>query len=210
MNSRKLRGLYAITAQDICTNEVRLLTAVESALKGGAALIQYRDKTNDVRTRALHARSLLKLCRSYGAALIINDNAALAADIGADGVHLGASDGALADARMLLGSAAIIGVTCSNSLPRALAAQSGGADYIALGRFFASRTKPDAPPATLEFLQQVREAVPQLPICVIGGLTPHNAAPLIQHGANLVAAVEGIFGAADIQGAAREYSRLFA
>jgi thiamine-phosphate pyrophosphorylase len=140
--------------------------------------------------------------------LIVNDDAQLAAAAGAAGVHLGSSDTPLAQARALLGGDALIGVTCGNSLDRARDAERAGAGYVSFGRFFESRTKPEAPPAELPLLGQARAAL-TLPICAIGGLTPDNAAPLVAAGADLIAAVGGVFGAPDVEAAARRYARLF-
>lgn len=208
-SARRLRGLYAVTSESICVSQADLLSAVEEALQGGARLIQYRDKWNDRSTRARNAHSLLGLCHQHRALFIINDDVELADDIGADGVHIGTADASLEEARKHLGSAAIIGVTCSNSLERALSAETGGASYVAFGRFFDSRTKPNAPAAPLGLLTQAKAHL-NIPVCAIGGITPHNAAELTKLGADMVAAVEGVFGAADIEVAAREYSRLFA
>ncbi|MGH8444111.1 MAG: thiamine phosphate synthase, partial [Solimonas sp.] len=119
-------------------------------------------------------------------------------------VHLGASDGSVAEARARLGPAAIVGATCGNSLERARAAAAAGADYVAFGRFFASKTKPDAPPAELATLTAARRELP-LAICAIGGITPGNAAAVLAAGADLLAAVDGVFGAADVAAAARAY-----
>lgn len=203
-----LRGLYAITSEAICRSPGALIAAAAEALAGGARLLQYRDKWNDPATRLRQAHALRGLCHQQGALLIINDDPALAEAADADGVHLGASDAPLAAARARLGADAIIGVSCSNSLERARAAAAAGASYIAFGRYFDSQTKPDAPQAGIELLRQARAEL-ALPICVIGGLTPANAGPLVAAGADLVAAVEGIFGQADVTAAAREYSRLF-
>ncbi|MGH8506235.1 MAG: thiamine phosphate synthase [Stenotrophobium sp.] len=203
-----LRGLYAITSETLCRSAADLLAGVAQALSGGAALIQYRDKWHDAATRTRHAHALLGLCHEYGALLIINDDVELAADCGADGVHLGAGDTPLSEARARLGPDAIIGVSCANSLERALAAQDDGADYIAFGRYFPSRTKPDAPAAAADLLPAAHARL-HLPVCVIGGITPANAAALISQGADLVAAVEGVFGTADIEQAARAYAQLF-
>lgn len=204
----QLRGPYAITSEALCRSTADLITSVEEALAGGVRLIQYRDKWNDAATRERHAHALVGLCHEHDALLIINDDVALAQRSSADGVHIGATDAPLALARAQLGPQAVIGVTCSNQLERALAAQSGGASYVAFGRYFPSNTKPDAPPATLELLAQARAQL-ALPICVIGGITPTNAAPLIAQGANMIAAVEGVFGATDIEAAARAYTALF-
>lgn len=203
-----LRGLYAVTSATLCREPARLTAAVEAALSGGARLIQYRDKEADAATRRRMAQALLGLCRARGAGLIVNDDVDLALAIGADGVHLGAADLPLREARRRLGDHALIGVSCANVLERALVAQDEGASYVAFGRFFPSRTKPQAPQAEPTLLRQARAKL-RLPICAIGGLTPANARGLIEAGADLIAAVEGVFGAGDVASAARAYARLF-
>jgi thiamine-phosphate pyrophosphorylase len=203
-----LRGLYAVTSATLCRAPGQLTRAVEAALTGGARLVQYRDKEGDAGERRRQAKGLLELCRARGALFIVNDDVELALAIGADGVHLGASDLPLRQARRRLGGLATIGVSCANVLERAVAAQDEGASYVAFGRFFPSRTKPDAPPADLALLRQARARL-HIPICAIGGLTPANARPVVEAGAAMVAAVEGVFGAADVEGAARAYARLF-
>ena len=203
-----LRGLYAVTSATLCRAPAQLTRAVEAALAGGARLVQYRDKEGDANARRHTARSLLDLCRERGALFIVNDDVELALAIGADGVHLGAKDLPLREARRRLGGLATIGVSCANVLERAVAAQDAGASYVAFGRFFPSRTKPDAPPADLALLRQARARL-HIPICAIGGLTPANARPVVEAGAAMIAAVEGVFGAADVEGAARAYARLF-
>lgn len=206
MNLR--RGLYAITSEALCASPERLLGGVAAALRGGAVLIQYRDKWSTVTERERNARELQRLCTQFQTPLIINDGPpAFVADGGFDGLHLGLSDAELTTARRQLAHH-IIGVSCANSLERALAAQSAGASYVAFGRFYPSRTKPDAPPAAIELLRAARDKL-KIPVCAIGGITPANAAPLLLAGADLIAAVDGVFGAANIEDAARAYSRLF-
>lgn len=205
----KLRGLYAITSEAIVADEKRLLDAASAALRGGAVLLQYRDKWNPHALRVRLARGLVARCRDAGAGLIVNDDATLAAECGAHGVHLGADDGDIAAARALLGTAALIGATCGNSLERARQAVRAGADYVAFGRFFPSRTKPQAPPAELATLRGAHASL-TVPICAIGGVTPGNAQQLIEAGADLLAAIDGVFGASDIEAAARAYAQLFA
>lgn len=204
----RLRGLYVVTPNALCREPERLTADVAAALSGGARLVQYRDKAGTPAPRAALARALLALCRARGALLIINDDVALARAVGADGVHLGAGDMPVAEARRQLGESAVIGVSCANQLGRAQLAQAAGASYVAFGRFFPSRTKPEAPPAELALLRAARAAV-RLPICAIGGITPQNAPAVIAAGADLVAAVDGVFGALDVAGAARGYARLF-
>lgn len=205
----ELRGLYAITSEAIVADEARLLAAAAAAIRGGAVLLQYRDKWNPPSTRLHLAQRLVALCSDARVRLIVNDDVALAAECAADGVHLGADDGDIAGARALLGADAVIGATCGNSLERARAAVRAGADYVAFGRFFISRTKPQAPPAELATLRAARTNL-AVPICAIGGLTPQNAPIVIDAGADLVAAIDGVFGAPDIEAAAHAYARLFA
>lgn len=203
-----LRGLYAITSAGICESDARLLQACRQALRGGARLLQYRDKLCPPDRRRMRADALLRLCRDSGVPLIVNDDMQLAAELGADGVHLGQADGSLQDARTLLGPGAIIGISCANSLDRALAAQAGGASYVAFGALSVSTTKPLAPRMSLETLLLARAQL-HLPICAIGGLTPENAGPVIAAGADSIAVVEGLFGASDVAATATRYARLF-
>lgn len=205
----KLRGLYAITDSQLLAG--RFLSHVEAALEGGVCLLQYRDKSDDAARRLREAEALMTLCERYGTQLIINDDAELAARLGV-GVHLGQTDGPLTPARALLGRQAIIGSTCHASLELAQQAAIEGADYVAFGRFFNSVTKPGAPAASVELLEQARAQV-KLPIAVIGGITLDNAAPLVAHGADLLAVIHGLFGADSAQEVtrrARAFNALFA
>lgn len=205
----KLRGLYAITDSQLLAG--RFLSHVEAALEGGVCLLQYRDKGDDPARRLREAEALLKLCEQYGTGLIINDDAELAARLGV-GVHLGQTDGPLTPARALLGRQAVIGSTCHASLELAAQAAGEGASYVAFGRFFNSVTKPGAPAASVDLLEQARAQV-KLPIAVIGGITLDNAAPLIAHGADLLAVIHGLFGAdsaQDVTRRARAFNALFA
>ncbi|UFH49770.1 thiamine phosphate synthase [Pseudomonas sp. KNUC1026] len=186
-----LRGLYGVTDSQLLHN--RFLTWVQAALDGGMVLIQYRDKSMDESRRLREASALMKLCEPYRCQLIINDDAELAARLGV-GVHLGQGDGPLSAARSLLGRQAIIGATCHASLELAEQATQQGASYLAFGRFFGSGTKPDAPPAPPELVNQAREQF-RLPLCVIGGITLANAPDLVERGADLLAVIGGLFGA---------------
>ncbi len=207
MTSLPARGLYAITSEALCREPQRLLTAIEAALRGGATMIQYRDKWNPPPLRASLARALHELCRAHGAPLLINDDVDLALAVGADGVHVGAGDTPVAAARARLGANAIVGATCGDSLVRAQAARDASADYVAFGRLFPSRTKPLAPPARLATLTAARAI--GLPVCAIGGITPENAAQAVAAGADLIAAIDGVFGAGDVEAAARAYAPAF-
>lgn len=200
-----LRGLYAITDSTLLADG-RLLPWVEASLAGGARLLQYRDKSRDCVRRREEAGQLKALCAQYGARLLINDDLALASELGV-GVHLGLEDGSLQEARTELGPEAIVGATCHASLDHAAAAVEAGASYIAFGRFFQSQTKPGAPTATPALLQQARQRFPT-PIAAIGGITPERAPPLIAAGADLLAVIHGLFGA-DSAEAVRQRAETF-
>ncbi|WP_256203113.1 thiamine phosphate synthase [Pseudomonas sp. ML96] len=205
-----MRGLYAITDSQLLQGG-KLLPYVEAALKGGARLLQYRDKSDDQARRLREASQLAELCARHGASLLINDDAELAAKLGV-GVHLGQGDGSLAAARALLGRQAIIGATCHASLELAEQAAREGASYIAFGRFFSSQTKPGAPSATPELLEQASARF-SLPITAIGGVSLDNGAELIARGADLLAVIHALFSAlsaTEVEARARAFSALFA
>ncbi len=210
MKDTKLRGLYAITDSKLLADG-RLLPYAEAALKGGARLLQYRDKSEDDRRRLREAEALRELCDRHGAQLIINDDAELAARLGV-GLHLGQEDGSLSAARALLGRKAIIGATCHARLDLAEQAIREGASYIAFGRFFDSNTKPGAPSATPELLAEAQQRF-SLPITAIGGVTLDNAPGLIAKGASLIAVVHALFAAEsadEVERRAQAFSELFA
>lgn len=206
MNEWRLRGLYAITAD--VRDPARLTDQVSASLEGGAAAIQYRDKSDDEGRRDMEARALQALCRQYRRPLIVNDDVALAWRIGADGVHIGKDDADLERSRKVLGGDVLIGVSCYDSLERAEAAVAAGADYVAFGSVFPSPTKPDAVRANLELFRKARERL-DVPIVAIGGITPDNGARVIQAGADLLAVISGVFGQPDPARAAHEFARLF-
>ena len=204
----RLYGLYAITDPVLCPDST-LTTQVEQALTGGCRVIQFRDKRPDPVARKALAQQLLEICHAYDACLLINDDLALAEEIGADGVHLGRDDPDPSTARNRLGEDAIIGVSCYNRLELARDAAALGVDYLAFGRFFPSQTKPQAVQAEPELLRRARAAL-DLPLVAIGGITPENGAPLIAAGAHMLAVIQGVFGQPDIEDASRRLSSLFA
>ncbi len=201
-----LHGLYAITDTPLMGG--RLLSSVEDALKAGVTLVQYRDKTTDEHRREVEASALQALCSQYGAILLINDDIALAAKVGTKAVHIGQTDGNVAEARTLLGDDAIIGVTCHDSLELAKQAADEGADYVAFGAFFPSSTKPNAIPAPLALLSQAKEEL-DIPVVAIGGITLNNATDLIEAGADMLAVVSALFAVDDITCRAQEFADLF-
>jgi thiamine-phosphate pyrophosphorylase len=205
-----LRGLYAVTPDDRLLP--RLSALVETTLEGGVRLVQYRNKQAPPPLKRAQAAELLRVCRAYGAKLIINDDVWLAVEIGADGAHLGRDDlpgGSLATAREALGPKRILGVSCYDDLARGEAAAKAGADYLAFGSVFPSATKPDAVRAPLELLTEAKRRF-DLPVAAIGGITLGNAPRVISAGADLLAVVSDLFDAMDIRRRAEEFQQLFA
>lgn len=205
----KLEGLCAVTLDDPLLP--RLSALVKAALDGGAPFVQYRNKAAPRPLRRAQAAEMLRICRAAGARLIINDDVWLAVEIGADGAHLGRDDapgGSLAAARDALGPKRILGVSCYNELARGEAAARAGADYLAFGSVFPSRTKPAAVHAPLELLGEARRRF-GLPVAAIGGITLDNAPQVIAAGADMIAVVSDLFDAMDIRTRAQAYQQLF-
>jgi thiamine-phosphate pyrophosphorylase len=205
-----IRGLCAVTVDDPLLP--RLSALVKAALDGGTPFVQYRNKAAPRPLRRAQAAEMLRICRASGAKLIINDDVWLAVEIGADGAHIGRDDapgGSLAAARDALGPKRILGVSCYNELARGEEAVKAGADYLAFGSMFASRTKPAAVRAPLEMLGEARRRF-GLPVAAIGGITLDNAPEVIAAGADMIAVVSDLFDAMDIKARAASYQQLFA
>jgi len=202
----QIKGLYAITPDE--TDTAELLRKVRLALLGGAGILQYRNKTATAALRLKQAEALRELTREFAVPLIVNDDTALAQQVDADGVHLGGADGSAADARAVLGSGKLIGVSCYNRLALAQEAVRQGADYVAFGSFFVSTVKPEAVAATPDLLRQARREL-NVPIVAIGGITAQNGAQLLKAGADALAVISAVFAAPDIEGAAKEFFNLF-
>jgi thiamine-phosphate pyrophosphorylase len=187
---KRLSGLYAIT-QD--TRDVAALLAnTEAALRGGASVVQYRNKSvQDVVTRRATASALADLVRAYDALFIVNDDVALAREVHAHGVHLGQSDGDVATVRAAWPDA-IIGATCHDRLELADAAVAAGASYVAFGAIYPSSVKPGASAASLSLITTARRRLP-VPICAIGGITLVHATAVAQAGAHLLAVISDLY-----------------
>jgi len=203
--TRKLAGLYAITPDEPRTDI--LLRKVGEALRGGASAVQYRNKTADPELRREQGCALAALCRAAGVVFIVNDDLELALELDAGGVHLGADDGDLAEARQRLGQAKLLGASCYNRLELAEAAAKAGADYLAFGSVFASATKPGAVRAPLAIFAQARRGI-DLPLVAIGGITLENAPRVFAAGADAIAVISAVFDAADIAASAAGFTRL--
>ncbi|MFC4296635.1 thiamine phosphate synthase [Castellaniella hirudinis] len=209
------RGLYGVTPDWADTD--RLLTAIEQAHAGGMTALQWRRKLGAPADLRAQARAVRDLCLRLGLVLIINDDWRLAADLDADGAHLGRDDGAVAQARLALGSDKLIGCSCYDQPELAARRLREDADYIAFGALYPSGVKPDAVRATLDHVRAGR-ALTEAPtaggtrraaVVAIGGITPDNAAPVIQAGADSIAVISALFDAPDIHAAARRCADLF-
>ncbi len=201
-----IKGLYAITPDLADTDE--LLEKVEAALQGGISMLQYRNKAANHNLQTQQARALLLLCRQYKVPLIINDSVKICLLLDADGVHIGADDGNLADVRAKLGKDKILGASCYNRLDLAQSAQQIGANYVAFGACFASLTKINAPVAALSLFTRAKTEL-NIPVVAIGGITLKNAAQVITAGASAIAVINAIFDTNDVKLASQQFSKLF-
>ncbi|PWF49256.1 thiamine phosphate synthase [Massilia glaciei] len=202
-----MRGLYIVTP-DWDDTEL-LLESTEQALDAGAAMVQYRHKTAGWAQRVAQGAALLSLCRRYRRPLIINDHLSLCLTLGADGVHLGGADGALAHARAALGPGKIVGASCYGELALAREAERAGASYVALGGFYPSKVKQYSFRTEPDLVLEAKRAL-ALPLVVIGGMTPANAQPLVARGADLVAAISSVYQASCVAAAVAGFDALFA
>jgi len=199
----KLRGFYFITDRVLC--KVSCADAVRKALDGGASVVQYREKDLDTLDMVETAKEI-RTITSGRALFIINDRVDVALASGADGVHLGQDDMNIEDARRVLGSGKIIGVTVHN-LDDALEAEKHGADYLGVSPIFPTSTKKDAGPAAgLNLIKTIKSST-KLPCVAIGGINESNVDAVIAAGADAVAAISATVAREDIERAVRSFAR---
>jgi len=204
-NLHIIKGLYAVTPDE--KDLFALSSKVESCIRGGARLIQYRSKGLSKTEQNKQAREIKMVCDRYKVPLIINDNVELCRIINANGVHLGEDDDSLEKARLVLGPSKIIGVSCYNSIDRVRKAVDRGATYIALGACFPSKTKPHAPTASLDLIDLVLKNF-KIPVVAIGGINLENIELLANKGISCVALINSLFKSKDIEGTARQFTGL--
>ncbi|MCG8436018.1 MAG: thiamine phosphate synthase [Gammaproteobacteria bacterium] len=200
-----LHGLYVITDASLGSD---LVNAVALALRGGARIVQYRDKSDDDIRRLREAKRLAELCRSHNALLIINDDIELASACKANGVHIGKNDATLISARTRLKKDMLIGVSCYNDLQLAIEAEQQKADYVALGSFYPSQTKPEAVHADIDLLRQAKQRL-SIPVVAIGGINVENGRQLIEAGADMLAVISAVFDSTNPMESARNIQALF-
>ncbi len=204
---QKLQGLYVIADAE-CIGKKNIITKAQEVLSTGVKIIQYRDKINPPIDKAAIAKQLHKLTNTHQSLLVINDDVDLAKSINADGVHLGKDDISIEMARNILGKDKIIGASCYADINNVQPAVQASANYIAFGSFFHSAIKPQAPKADTSLIKQAKSEF-TIPICAIGGITPKNAATVLNAGADMIAVISGIFNASSTPQAVQEYLSLF-
>ena len=199
--------LYLISPQDVGGSfPDRLRAACEPGL---ASAFQLRVKDIGEHELARLAEPLQRICADGDVAFIVNDSVSLTKRLGADGVHLGQSDGNVREARAVLGPSAQIGRTCHDSRHLAMEAGEEGADYVAFGAFYPTMTKPSdysPDPAILSWWATLFE----IPCVAIGGITPANAPPLVKAGADFLAVCQAVWGQDDSAAAVQAFAEVLA
>ena len=201
-----LNGLYVITDKKLIKRD-SFVETIEMAIKGGARIVQLREKETPDDVVVNLGKAIINVTKRYGVPLIINDSPELAKEIGADGVHLGGEDASIEQSRTLLGSEAIIGVSCYNQIERGINAVRSGADYVAFGTPYNTPTKPDREPTSIEILNQAVKLI-NIPIFAIGGITKDNVKPILKTGVDGIAVITSVFGSSNPESAARELASL--
>ena len=201
-----MKGLYLVTPDWDDTDQ--LLRVTESALQVGVGLLQYRHKTATDDLRLIQATALQALCRQYKVPFIINDYLSLCEELDADGVHVGGTDATVAAVRSVIGPTIILGASCYGDLQRAQEAATAGASYVAFGGFYPSKVKKYEVSTPVDIVSRAKASI-ALPVCVIGGMTPENAVPLVDEGADMVAAISSVYSAEQPHEAALAFTRLF-
>jgi thiamine-phosphate pyrophosphorylase len=206
MDMPKSSGIYLISDyKNLAIDD--LLDKTEKILDVGISLFQFRDKNSKYEIKKLTALKLQTLCKKYNTLFIVNDDVVLAKEISADGVHLGGDDMDINMARKILGDK-IIGVSCYNNLEDAITAEIMGADYITLGSFFNSPTKPEARKIAIDLLPIAKSKL-NIPVVAIGGITPENGKQLVDNKADFLAIISGIYASTDIINSVKAYKNLF-
>jgi thiamine-phosphate pyrophosphorylase len=205
----RLRGVYLLTPDVDAAGFEALAARCHAALAAGAGALQYRNKSAAPDLRRAQASALQAIARRHAALFIINDDVALARELGADGVHIGRDDGDIATARAALPDA-LLGVSCYAEPARAATAAAAGADVIAFGSMFPSPTKPQAVHAPLQLLRAARARFPALRIVAIGGIDASCIGAVAAAGAHAAALISAVFDAPEPGAAVRILQREFA
>ena len=206
MTSNIINGIYAITPDWEDTRQ--LIIKTEELLSNKINLLQYRNKKASKQLRMTQAKELQALCHHYQVPFIINDDYELCGILNADGIHLGKEDITIEEVRDRLGNDIIVGISCYNDFERVNEMMTTNCDYIALGACFPTNTKPNAPHASLNFLENVVE-ISIKPVVAIGGINLDNCLPIINSGVNAIAMINALYSTDKVSDKILEIKRKF-
>ena len=206
MTSNIINGIYAITPDWEDTRQ--LIIKTEELLSNKINLLQYRNKKASKQLRMTQAKELQALCHHYQVPFIINDDYELCGILNADGIHLGKDDITIEEVRDRLGNDIIVGISCYNDFERVNEMMTTNCDYIALGACFPTNTKPNAPHASLNFLENVVE-ISIKPVVAIGGINLDNCLPIINSGVNAIAMINALYSTDKVSDKILEIKRKF-
>lgn len=204
--TEQLEGLYVIS-DDKLTPKDKLFEMVESSLKGGASIVQLRDKSSSDEEIKATAIALQKLCHDYDALFVLNDKIEIAIECKLDGLHIGKSDHDRFE-EIRKNFQGVIGVSCYGDIPLAKRMQDKGADYVAFGSFYVSPTKPKANIVPFSTISEAKKVL-TVPVCAIGGLKRSNIQEVMDHKPDMISLVNDIWSADDIQEQSQHYTNLF-
>ena len=200
-----LKGIYAVTPDGL--KRESLLRKVEDIYRSGIKIVQYRNKTLSDNVNIEIAKELLEISKKYKGTLIINDDPYIAKTVGAKGVHLGQKDISLKKARQILGPNSLIGISCQNNLNLALKAQAEGANYVAIGSVYETKTKKSTVKASLPELYNIVESI-LIPVVAIGGINSQNIKNLARTNVDMFAISSGLFKTKDCNKTAKSLLKL--
>jgi thiamine-phosphate pyrophosphorylase len=203
-HQRKLRGLYVIT-DDVLTPDDILFIQVEDAIKGGAKIVQLRDKKSSDEQVEKKAIRLQQLCKKHNVLFVLNDKIDLAIKLQCDGLHIGKSDHDNF-IKIRENFDGIIGVSCYGDINKARHFELLGADYVAFGSFYASPTKPDSNIVPLETIQLAKEKL-GIAVCVIGGINSSNLDEIMSYKPDMVSVISDIWNSSNIKNQAKKYTK---
>ena len=206
MTSNIINGIYAITPDWEDTRQ--LIIKTEELLSNKINLLQYRNKKASKQLRMTQAKELQALCHHYQVPFIINDDYELCGILNADGIHLGKDDITIEEVRDRLGNNIIVGISCYNDFERVNEMMTTNCDYIAMGACFPTNTKPNAPHASLNFLENVVE-ISIKPVVAIGGINLDNCLPIINSGVNAIAMINALYSTDKVSDKILEIKRKF-
>ncbi|QSZ42165.1 thiamine phosphate synthase [Sulfurimonas aquatica] len=206
MNLDKLRGLYVIT-DDLLTPNATLLEQVTESLKGGAKIVQLRDKVSSLDEIKQKAIELESLCQEYDAIFVLNDKVELAIELGLSALHIGKSDHHRVK-EIRKNFSGYLGVSCYGDISLAKSMQEVGVDYVAFGSFYTSPTKPNANIVDLNILSKARAEL-NIPVCAIGGISKDNIDEVMEHKPDMISLVSDIWKCEDIKEKSKFYTKFY-